>query len=128
MKSDARAVTSQRRPFTPAPGPGRSLAWRLLFLSALAGGGFLIAYVLTRLGAQAAPPGMRWVPPGEFLMGTQGPGGPRNERPAHRVRVNGFWMDETEVTNAQFRAFVLATGHVTTAERTPTWEELKKYL
>ena len=37
--------------------------------------------------------------------------------PAHRVRVNGFWMDPTTVTNADFRRFVDATGHVTVAER-----------
>ena len=38
------------------------------------------------------------------------------EAPAHRVTVDGFWMDRTPVTNAQFRAFVKATGHVTVAE------------
>lgn len=39
------------------------------------------------------------------------------ERPAHRAVVDGFWMDETAVTNAEFAAFVAATGHVTLAER-----------
>ncbi|HYP71105.1 MAG TPA: SUMF1/EgtB/PvdO family nonheme iron enzyme, partial [Variovorax sp.] len=39
------------------------------------------------------------------------------EAPAHRVRVNGFWMDQHTVTNAEFRRFVEATGHVTLAER-----------
>lgn len=38
-------------------------------------------------------------------------------QPVHRVRVGGFWMDRTEVTNEQFAAFVLATGYVTVAER-----------
>jgi formylglycine-generating enzyme required for sulfatase activity len=58
---------------------------------------------------------MVWVSGGEFTMGTDfAPGGP-DERPAHRVRVAGFWMDETDVTNAQFREFVEATGYVTTA-------------
>jgi sulfatase modifying factor 1 len=42
------------------------------------------------------------------------------------VRIDPFWIDETEVTNAQFRAFVEATGYLTTAERKPDWEELKK--
>lgn len=44
-------------------------------------------------------------------------------RPIHSVRVSGFWMDATEVTNAEFSAFVRATGYVTVAERMPTTEE-----
>ena len=39
------------------------------------------------------------------------------EKPAHRVKVDGFWMDETEVTNEQFKKFVDATGYVTVAEK-----------
>jgi formylglycine-generating enzyme required for sulfatase activity len=72
------------------------------------------------------PPGMVWIPPGEFTMGTDDAKSLPNERPAHRVRLDGFWMDATPVTNAQFRAFVDATGYVTTAERKVDWEELKK--
>jgi formylglycine-generating enzyme len=75
-----------------------------------------------------APEGMVWIPGGEFSMGAADPrgaadGGPdalADARPIHRVRVDGFWMDRTEVTNAQFAAFVRATGYVTVAERTPT--------
>ena len=78
--------------------------------------------------AGPAPAGMKWVPAGEFTMGTNDPRSFENERPAHRVRVNGFWMGEHPVTNAQFRAFVEATGYVTTAERSPDWEELRKQL
>lgn len=74
------------------------------------------------------PIGMKWVPGGEFMMGTDDARSFPNERPAHRVRVNGFWMDDHPVTNAQFRAFVEATNYVTTAERTPDWEELRKQL
>ena len=44
----------------------------------------------------------------------------RDALPIHRVAVDGFWMDATEVTNEQFAAFVKATGYVTIAERTPT--------
>jgi formylglycine-generating enzyme required for sulfatase activity len=44
-------------------------------------------------------------------------------RPIHRVAVDGFWMDTTEVTNAQFRDFVQATGYVTIAEQTPRAED-----
>ena len=78
-----------------------------------------------------APEGMVWVPGGEFSMGSVDPratlyGGPdamRDARPVHRVYVDGFWMDATEVTNEQFEKFVTATGYVTIAERTPTQEE-----
>src|SRR5262245_46831207 len=67
------------------------------------------------------PKGMVWVPGGDFLMGSNHKLAQRNERPAHKVRVRGFWMDRTHVTNAQFAAFVKATGYVTTAERKPDW-------
>ncbi|MEL7086981.1 MAG: SUMF1/EgtB/PvdO family nonheme iron enzyme, partial [Planctomycetota bacterium] len=72
------------------------------------------------------PEGMVWVPPGEFTMGSDASGTWANERPAHRVRVGGFWMDETEVTNAHYAAFVAATGYVTVAERPIDWEAMKK--
>lgn len=72
--------------------------------------------------------GMVWIPPGEFDLGTDDIRSPLNERPANRVRLNGFWMDATLVTNAQFRAFVEATGYVTTAERPVDWEEMRKQL
>jgi formylglycine-generating enzyme required for sulfatase activity len=71
---------------------------------------------------------MVWVPGGEFVMGTDDDKSMRNERPAHQVKVSGFFMDITDVTNAQFRAFVQATGYKTTAERPVDWEELKKQL
>jgi formylglycine-generating enzyme required for sulfatase activity len=60
---------------------------------------------------------MVWAPAGEFLMGSNDhyP----EEAPAHRVRVDGFWIDRYTVTNDQFAAFVAATGHVTVAERPP---------
>ncbi len=61
-------------------------------------------------------------------MGTDDPRSMPNERPAHRVLLDGFWMDEHPVTNAEFRKFVEATGYVTIAERKPDWEELKKQL
>src|SRR5262249_45243093 len=69
-----------------------------------------------------------WYAGAESTMGTANPSRMVNERPAHRVRVDGFWMDVTTVTNAQFREFVKATGYVTVAERKPEWEELKKQL
>jgi formylglycine-generating enzyme required for sulfatase activity len=74
---------------------------------------------------------MVWIPGGEFSMGCADPrrlphGGPdpmNDARPVHRVRVDGFWMDRTEVTNSQFAAFVAATGYQTVAERTPRAED-----
>jgi formylglycine-generating enzyme required for sulfatase activity len=84
-----------------------------------------IAAAVVRDGP-AAPPGMVWIPAGEFVMGTDDAELPANERPARRVNVEGFWIDQTPVTNAQFRKFVEATGYVTTAEKPVDWEELKK--
>jgi formylglycine-generating enzyme required for sulfatase activity len=74
--------------------------------------------------AKKAPPGMVWIPGGEFQMGTNSEIGWPDERPAHKVRVSGFFLDETEVTNAQFAKFVEETGYVTTAEKAPTLEEI----
>src|SRR5690242_4203954 len=55
--------------------------------------------------AGAAPPdGMAWVPGGEFFMGSDQPQF-TDARPVHRVRVGGFWIDKTEVTNEQFVKF-----------------------
>ena len=75
-----------------------------------------------------APSGMVWIPGAEFTMGTDDVRSFPNERPAHRVQIEGFWIDEHDVTNAEFAKFVEATGYVTTAERKPDWEELKKEL
>jgi formylglycine-generating enzyme len=60
---------------------------------------------------------MRFVPAGRFRMGSDG--NYPEEAPAHVVAVDGFWIDEYAVTNADFTAFVTATGHVTFAERAP---------
>ena len=78
-----------------------------------------------------APEGMVWIPGGEFSMGSDSsndnlcslPGLTRDAQPVHRVYVDAFWMDATEVTNAVFAKFVSATGYITIAERKPTQEE-----
>ncbi len=62
--------------------------------------------------------GMVWITPGKFWMGSDE--GQEDERPAHSVALDGFWMDRTEVTNEEFSRFTRATGYVTVAERTPT--------
>ena len=62
-------------------------------------------------------PDMVQVPGGRFTMGSD-----RHypeEAPAHLVQVDGFWIDCSPVTNAQFRRFVEATGHRTFAEIPP---------
>jgi formylglycine-generating enzyme len=77
------------------------------------------------------PDGMVWIPGGEFSMGSDSasegmcglPGVTGDALPVHRVYVDGFWMDKTEVTNEQFEKFVKATGYITVAERTPTAAE-----
>ena len=51
-----------------------------------------------------------------------------DEFPIHEVKVNSFWMDVTEVTNAQFQKFVDETGYITTAELALDWDEIKKDL
>jgi len=62
--------------------------------------------------------GMAWIPGGEFTMGTNKADAKHaEEAPAHSVAIKGFWMDVTEVTNAQFQGFVDATGYVTDAEK-----------
>jgi formylglycine-generating enzyme required for sulfatase activity len=78
-----------------------------------------------------APQGMVWIPGGEFSMGANDPPdmddvgmkATLDARPIHRVYVDGFYMDKTDVTNAQFARFVKATGYVTVAERTPRAED-----
>src|SRR5437763_9537775 len=85
---------------------------RLSSVALLALVGFGSAYALTRLGRSVvpgdAPPGMAWVPGGEFSMGTDAAVGWAEERPAHRVRVGGLSTDATDVTHAQFRRVVAA--------------------
>jgi formylglycine-generating enzyme required for sulfatase activity len=65
---------------------------------------------------------------GTFEMGGDNQQAAKDEYPKHKVTVDSFWMDETEVTNAQFRAFVKATGYETLAERKPDWDQLKQSL
>jgi sulfatase modifying factor 1 len=75
---------------------------------------------------------MVWIPGGEFSMGAQQAAdmndvamkATEDSRPIHRVYVDAFWMDATDVTNADFAVFVKATGYVTIAERTPRAEDL----
>ncbi|RYD74300.1 MAG: hypothetical protein EOP84_20115, partial [Verrucomicrobiaceae bacterium] len=60
---------------------------------------------------------MVWIPSGRFTMGGVGENIPPDETPRHDVRIEGFWMDQTEVTNEQFAKFADSTKYVTVAER-----------
>ena len=97
------------------------------------GGGteFLRTMINKGPGPKEIPTGMVWIPGGEFSMGGVNPVGMseggseamNDARPVHRVRLTGFFMDATEVTNKEFAAFVHATNYKTIAEQTPTKEE-----
>ncbi len=82
------------------------------------------------MGAQnpAKEKEMVLIPGGEFMMGAEGALALPREFPKHPVEISSFYMDTHEVTNAEFRAFVQATGYMTVAERPVDWEELKKQL
>jgi formylglycine-generating enzyme required for sulfatase activity len=117
-------------------------SWNLLprhpRVTAVASRGDLIPHVLFEPTAPnaapapgPAPPGMVWIPGGEFSMGAAdsprldpvGMQATTDARPVHRVYVDGFYMDQTVVTNRQFAKFVKSTGYVTVAERTPRAED-----
>lgn len=72
--------------------------------------------------------GMVLISGGTFNMGGDNNQASEDELPKHTVAVSSFYMDMTEVTNAQFATFVKATGYITTAEKKPNWEDLKASL
>lgn len=109
-----------------------SMAKRLMRNSLFAGAVIIIASV-GFISAQdyfydSAAQSAMWVPGTIATMGTNDPKSQANERPTHQVNINGFYMDAHPVTNAQFQKFVDETGYITTAEKKPDWEELKKQL
>ena len=77
-----------------------------------------------------APDGMVWIPAGTFQQGAVAHDkiAMAHEKPQHNVSVDGFFMDITEVTNAQFSKFIRETGYITVAEREIVWEEMKVQL
>ena len=82
----------------------------------------------------ATPPKMVWIPGTSYVMGSEFP--PRkksnpqrlrpDESPQHEVEIDGFWMDQTEVTNRQFSEFVAMTGWQTVGEKKLTREEIAR--
>jgi sulfatase modifying factor 1 len=108
--------------------------WIALLLLALAA--FIFSYFLHHppnhsiiiSDGSNAPKGMVWIPGGEFMMGSNSHLAKHNEMPAHSVKIDGFWVDQNDVTNKEFAAFVDATGYATTAERKPDWDTIKVQL
>lgn len=82
---------------------------------------------LVKYAPASAPAGMVWIPGGSFMMGGQDELAQKkpNELPVHEVELDGFYMDETEVTNAEYARFVEATGHVTYAEERRSREDFE---
>ena len=76
------------------------------------------------------PSGMIWIDEKVFLQGAKAGDvyAMHREKPSHFVKVDGFFIDITEVTNKQFKDFVDATGYITVAERPINWEEIKKQV
>ena len=114
-------TVSANPPATSAPAAASAAA------AAPTANGFGPTFANTAPPPRPAPAGMVWVPGGEFSMGAAdspsdgevGMQATKDSRPVHRVYVDGFYMDKTDVTNAEFARFVKATGHVTVAERKP---------
>jgi formylglycine-generating enzyme len=77
---------------------------------------FIDHSLLDSLSADTTSSKMVWIHAGKFRMGSDDPGFP-DAQPVHEVEVYGFWMDEHEVTNAEFARFVKASGYITVAER-----------
>src|SRR4051812_19573978 len=127
-----RMTQHRRRLQQPHPAPVvhrfRRTAMCIAFIIVVGGAGAAMTRFVRRPAMSPASAGMKWIPGGDFTMGTDSAQSMANERPAHVVRVNAFWMAEHDVTNAEFGRFVQATGYVTTAERKPEWDEIRKQL
>lgn len=132
--SRLRSTVASRVVFVVALGAATWFGLRLAKVPAVhasaadvATGVFLATMQNTVAAPKHAPAEMALIPGGEFSMGCNDPRGlPHGGheamsdcRPIHRVYVEGFWMDKTDVTNREFGRFVRATGYVTVAERKP---------
>mgnify|MGYP003891328993 CR=1 FL=1 len=98
-----------------SPKPARNAkAWIIIIAIVL----MVTPFIVLALRKNPAPAPMVWIPGGEFTMGSDKADEKHaEEAPGHAVIVKGFWMDVTEVTNAQFQAFVDATKYITDAEK-----------
>ncbi|MEM1259237.1 MAG: SUMF1/EgtB/PvdO family nonheme iron enzyme, partial [Bacteroidota bacterium] len=90
----------------------------------------LISVLVKKPDSLETPNGMVWIPGGIFGQGALSLDSfaMNHEHPQHTVAVDGFFMDITEVTNAEYARFVAETGYLTIAERALDWEEIKKQL
>jgi len=119
------------RPRSVEPGATRSSSMTTTDATSAGANKFAATVSNSTNAPGAAPEGMAWIPGGEFSMGANDPPdmdevgmkATEDARPIHRVYVDGFFMDKTDVTNAQFAAFVKATNYVTVAERKPRAED-----
>lgn len=82
------------------------------------------------VNSDKVPKNMVWIPDGTYTKGAASNDrfAKKDEKPSYRVSIRGFWIDITEVTNAQFKKFVDETGYITTAEKAVDWEQIKKQL
>jgi len=74
------------------------------------------------------PEHMVYIPGGIFTMGSQANYAESHEGPEIQVKIDPFFMDESEVTNKEFSKFVKETGYITIAERAIDWEQIKANL
>jgi len=89
---------------------------------------FVIIFFIYSCSKPKDNSGMVWIEGGEFEMGGDGKESLSDEFPKHKVKLDGFWIEETEVTNSQFLKFVNDTDYITLAEIEPNWEEIKQQL
>ncbi len=78
--------------------------------------------------AHKAPVGMVLVKGGSFTMGSSENYAEKDEGPEIEVAISSFFIDATEVTNAEYTRFTDETGYVTVAERPVDWDQIKKEL
>ena len=97
-------------------------------------GAFKLLVCLTLFGCEtsipSSPEGMVWIPGGTFEQGALDSDqfAMQHEKPRHKVKIDGFFMDVTVVTNKKFKEFINETGYLTVAERAVDWNEIKSQL
>ena len=95
---------------------------------------FKVLICLTLIGCETSipstPEGMVWIPGGTFEQGALENDlyAMQHEKPRHKVKIDGFFMDVTVVTNKKFKEFINKTGYITVAERAVDWNEIKSQL